>query len=290
VALAHRTACFGVAMKSSIIAWAALAVMASACARDNAKPAKPQQREQNAPTQAAAMPPAHDALPNTAGGELIEGTVLDALQVPEYTYLKLKVSDGTERWVAIATKAIARAAKVTILAETQLTQFESKTLHRTFDAIAFGSVYSPATTTDGTACGGDTEATQSHGVLAGHVHGSKNSDTTDVSVKPVPRAPGKNGHTVSEILSMREALSGKRVRLRATVVKATYDVLGKTFIHLRDGTGDSRSSTNDLAVTTALRPNKGDTLLLEGTLAVNEDFGSGYRFDALLEDAEVVTP
>ena len=70
VALAHRIAFFGVAMKNSIIAWAALAAIASACARDSAKAAKAQLREQNAPTQAAAMPPAHDALPNTAGFRL----------------------------------------------------------------------------------------------------------------------------------------------------------------------------------------------------------------------------
>ena len=277
-------------MKTSVIEWAALAVMAAACARDNAKPAKPQLREQNAQTQAAAAPPASDSKPSTAGGELIEGTVLDVMQVPEYTYLKLKVSDGRERWAAIATQSIEKAAKITILAETTLHQFESKALHRSFDEIAFGSVYDPSTTAANAACPTGNGPSQSPGNQAAHAHGSNNSEATDVPVRPLPRAPGKNGHTVSEILSMREALSGKRVRLRATVVKATYDVLGKTFIHLRDSTGDSSSSTNDLAVTTALRPNKGDTLLLEGTLAVNKDFGSGYHFDALLEDAEVVAP
>ena len=46
--------------------------------------------------------------------------------------------------------------------------------------------------------------------------------------------------------------------------------------------------TNDLTVTTAgTVPNVGDTVVVKGTVALNKDFGMGYQYDIIVEDAEV---
>jgi len=33
--------------------------------------------------------------------------------------------------------------------------------------------------------------------------------------------------------------------------------------------------------------NKGDTVLVRGTLVTDKDFGAGYRYEVIIEDAEV---
>ena len=67
-------------------------------------------------------------------------------------------------------------------------------------------------------------------------------------------------------------------------------VLGHTYLHLRDGSGDPGAGTNDLSATTSATPAVGETILLEGTIALDRDIGSGYKFPTILEDAVVVTP
>jgi hypothetical protein len=117
-----------------------------------------------------------------------------------------------------------------------------------------------------------------------HAHASE----SDVAVERLERAAGPNGRTVAEVLAQRVKLAGKPVRIHATVVKSTPGVLGKTWLHLRDGSG--AEGTSDVTVTTDARPAVGDTVLLEGTVALDRDVGSGYRFPTLVENAQIVPP
>ncbi len=109
-----------------------------------------------------------------------------------------------------------------------------------------------------------------------------------MTVKAMDRAAGPNGKTVAEVIAQREKLAGKTVRIHATVVKSTPGVLGKTWLHLRDGSG--AEGTNDITVTTDTTPAVGDVVTLEGVVALDRDVGSGYRFPTLVEEARVVTP
>ena len=43
-----------------------------------------------------------------------------------------------------------------------------------------------------------------------------------------------------------------------------------------------------MVVTTADTSEKGAIVTVEGVVAANKDFGSGYRYDVILEDAVVV--
>ena len=64
--------------------------------------------------------------------------------------------------------------------------------------------------------------------------------------------------------------------------------MGKNWLHIQDGTGDSATNTHDLVVTSSDIVEKGAIISLEGALAVDKDFGFGYRYDVLIEDAVVV--
>lgn len=106
----------------------------------------------------------------------------------------------------------------------------------------------------------------------------------DLALTGITKAEG--GKTVAEIYAERDALAGTQVMVRGKVVKTNPDIMDKNWLHVRDGSGEE--GTNDLTVTTsAATPAIGATVLVSGTLAVNKDFGMGYVYPVVLEDAEV---
>ena len=106
----------------------------------------------------------------------------------------------------------------------------------------------------------------------------------EVDLSGIAKADG--GKTVAEVYAEKDALAGQSVAVRGKVVKANPMVMGKNWLHVRDGSGEEGS--NDLTVTTADElPEVGATVLVSGTLAVDKDFGMGYQYPVIVEDATV---
>lgn len=104
-----------------------------------------------------------------------------------------------------------------------------------------------------------------------------------VSLEGITKAEG--GYTVEDLYAKKSELGGKQIALRGRVVKYNSGIMGKNWLHLRDGTGAEGS--NDLTVTTSEPAAVGDTVLIQGTVAVDKDFGAGYRYGLIVEDAKV---
>jgi aspartyl/asparaginyl-tRNA synthetase len=104
----------------------------------------------------------------------------------------------------------------------------------------------------------------------------------------VDKAEGENGRTVEQCFAEAEQLDGKAVRVRGKVVKFSPEIMGKNWIHLQDGSGDPMKNTHDLVVTTAETVAKDAVIVIEGVLSKDKDFGAGYRYEAIIEDAKVV--
>jgi hypothetical protein len=106
----------------------------------------------------------------------------------------------------------------------------------------------------------------------------------EVDLTGIAKAEG--GKTVAEVFAEKDALAGKPVTFRGKVVKTNPDIMGKNWLHVRDGSGEE--GTNDLTITTAgTLPNVGDTVVVTGNITLNKDFGMGYAYDVLVEDAQV---
>ena len=56
---------------------------------------------------------------------------------------------------------------------------------------------------------------------------------------------------------------------------------------VQDGSGDPAQKTHDLVVTTSEMAQQGDIVTIEGLMVANKDFGAGYKYSALLEDAVI---
>ena len=103
----------------------------------------------------------------------------------------------------------------------------------------------------------------------------------DINLKGIAKAD----QTVAEIYAKKADLSGKPVKVRGKVVKFSPDIMGKNWLHIQDGSG--QVGGNDLTVTTMATAKPGDTVVISGKLTVAKDFGYGYKYDVIVEDAQV---
>jgi hypothetical protein len=61
--------------------------------------------------------------------------------------------------------------------------------------------------------------------------------------------------------------------------------MGKNWVHLRDGTGSEGS--NDILVTTQNQAKAGDVVTVKGVVRNDKDFGAGYSYKVLIEEAKL---
>ena len=112
----------------------------------------------------------------------------------------------------------------------------------------------------------------------------------ELRVDKLERSRAPNGHSVEELHAGRQKLAGQKLRVRGTVVKLNEGILGKTYLHLRDGSGSAERGDDDLTVTTTEAFELGEIVELEGELAIDQDVGAGYVYAALLTQATRVGP
>ena len=207
--------------------------------------------------------------PPAAQPQALKGEVLEVKEVDAYTYLRLKTKDG-ELWAAVNKSAVRKGAQVTIENPMMMRNFESKALKKTFDRIVFGTLA-------GTGAA-------SMGASPGDPHG-RVAQAPEVADVAVPKAQGPDARTVAEIYGKRTELKDKPVLLRGKVVKVTSAVMGKNWLHLRDGSGSPKDGTNDVLVTTKEEAKVGSIVLAKGVVRTDVDLGSGYAYKVLVEDA-----
>jgi hypothetical protein len=103
----------------------------------------------------------------------------------------------------------------------------------------------------------------------------------------VEKAKGADAYTVSETYEKAGKLDKKTVVVRGKVVKVSKGIMGKNWVHLRDGSGDPGKGTNNLVFTTKDVPKVGDVVTAKGTLYKDKDFGAGYKYQVIVEEATV---
>ena len=241
------------------------------------------------PPRPAASAPAPAAAPGgPEGGQVLRGKVLEKIDVSQYSYLRLATASGAI-WTAVPRTDRKVGDEVGVRDVLPMQGFESKELNRKFDVVYFGALASgeaaPALSATGGGAIAGGEGALGPATMAAQ-HRAVASGPSDVKVEKVARAEGADARTVEEIWAQRQKLKGKSVSVRGQVVKL-MPVMGKNFLHLRDGSGNADKKDNDLAVTTAAEVAMGDVVIAKGTIAVDRDFGAGYVYPVIIEDAKV---
>jgi hypothetical protein len=205
--------------------------------------------------------------------------IAEVVQGNTYTYLKVK-QNTKEKWVAVSKQEVVTGDVYYFDQELLMTNFHSKEIDRTFDEIYFVN-YLSKTPLDGGAQAG----MGSIGVMSqSQEHSGKVAIEQNSAAKLKKDA---DEVTIAQIFANRNDYSGKEVEIRGMVVKVNEQVMGKNWIHIQDGT--SNNGNFDLTVTSTELPAVNDEITVKGRLILNKDFGYGYSYEVIMEDAKVVT-
>jgi len=269
--LAASLTLFACKQKSEVAAPAAAAQPTTSAAAP-VIPLPPSMTATATPATTANLPPGHPAMGSTSTnnniGAKITGTVAETFDAAGYTYMRLKTATGGEEWAAVRQTPVRKGQTVTMDVQMTAEKFESKTLKRTFDRILFGALEGPA----------DVSPAQQH------MSAPAAADNTPIKVA---KAEGTEGKSVAEVWSSRNALKDGKVVVRGKVVKFLGGIMGKNWIHLRDGSGSADKGDNDIAVTTNDMAAVGEVVTISGVVHVDKDFGAGYRYPVIIEEAKV---
>lgn len=209
--------------------------------------------------------------------EVPEGThkvvVKEVLQTTVYTYLFVK-EDDKEYWMA--TNKMEAKSGDTYYYESayEMPNFESKELKRTFESLLL--VDNIRTTPQATS------TMPPHGM---GMKSSGNKPPKDFEVAEIKHEAGEI--SIGELYKNPSAFSGKSIKVRGSVVKFNGDIMNKNWIHIQDGS--SSNGKFDLTITSLEKVNVGEIAAFEGIIVLDKDFGAGYKYDVIMEDAKLLS-
>lgn len=219
--------------------------------------------------------------------------VLETMNGGGYTYAKVD-EGGNVYWIAGPQSNITVGTSISFIEQMVMTDFTSKALNKTFDNLVFvsaivgdskstqGSATAPAQTSDDAHknCDHSKELTlDATPVAAAHTSAPA---PAPASIKV---AKNKDGYSVEELYTKKDSLNSKSIKINAQVVKVSKNIMKKDWIHLQDGSGSA--GTNDIIATSVNSTvNVGDIVTTTGTIKTNADFGYGYKYSVIIEEAK----
>lgn len=233
---------------------------------------------------------------NGAFAQDTSGVVIESMNSVGYTYLLIDSGAG-KTWVAIPESTVAKGEKITYKPGMVMKNFSSNTLNRTFDSI----IFSPGLT-------GETDA-PSHGKTADDSFAAAVKSESSKVAAPAPamepsggslgavtpfqeitvtKSSAANGYSVEEIFTQAKKLNGQKISLRGVVTKVSANIMGRNWVHLQDGTGNPMQNTHDIVATTSEQPELNSEITVEGIMAAEKNFGAGYEYAAIIEQAIVI--
>ena len=207
---------------------------------------------------------------------LVLHTVLvkEVLQTNGYTYLRV-IENGKEDWLAVVKIPAKVGQTYTYDDAAPMMDFTSKELKRTFPKIYFLSKLTEVKDKASTEPANDPVK----------VKKKTSDDKKSESKKEIHIDPVHGGLTIETLLQNATIWEGKVVQVRGEVTKFSKDIMSRNWIHIQDGT--NFSGKKELVITSDATVKEGDVITFEGLVKLKQDFGSGYYFEVLLEDALV---
>jgi hypothetical protein len=188
----------------------------------------------------------------------------ETLQAKQYTYVKVK-ENGETFWVAIP-KGEVKIGETYYFEESLLEKnFKSREHNRVFETLYLVSDFRKA--------GEPAKAEPSDK--------SHESLTAAVAEKHINVSPAPGAIKISELVNNSAKYGGKMVKLTGKCVKVNAGIMDKNWIHLQDGSADKF----DMTVTTNADVAVGEIVSLKGVITLNKDFGAGYTYDIIMENA-----
>ena len=181
----------------------------------------------------------------------------------------MKVKDNNQDyWIAVTKLNAKEGDEYYIGKKMQMNNFKSKDLDRTFDTVFFVQEISknPIMSTSPA------------------MTSSIESRRPVIEKQEINVEKAEGGVTVSELFAGAASYAGQTVKIKGKVIKVNNGIMGRNWVHIQDGTSDNGKF--DLTVTTDANVTVGQIVTFEGVIATNKDFGAGYAYEVLMEQAK----
>ena len=208
-----------------------------------------------------------DSIPKDLPAGTHACTIKEILQTTKYTYFQVAENDN-EYWIAVTKREAKEGDIIYYTNPLEMNNFVSKELGRTFPTVFFVQNVSDKPIT------AENEAPQEMAARQKEIPKREN----------ISMEPAKGGITISKLYENPANYSGKTVKIRGIVTRYNKMVMGKNWVHIQDGT--EFSGNFDLTVTTMDSLDLGNTVTFTGIISLNKDFGAGYSYAVILEEAK----
>jgi hypothetical protein len=198
-----------------------------------------------------------------------KATAEEVIQTSNYTYIRVS-EDDKEIWIAITKREVEQGKSYYYEPGIEMNNFVSKELKRTFPSILFVDKFSD-------------QPIVAKITMADSLKGKQAA----VPKEGLKVDPAKGGITIAELYANRDSYAGKTIKIRGEVVKYTADIMNTNWVHIQDGTNSAGSF--DLTITTGDVTKMGDVVTFEGIVALKKDFGAGYYYEVIVENAKLLT-
>lgn len=184
------------------------------------------------------------------------GIVQSAMHAGGYSYLRVLEADSSY-WAAVSEITVSPGDSVEFHEQMWMRNFHSKKLSMTFPKILFAANVK--------LMGGKGSAVDM--VKLAHSH-------ADIDFRDI-----------KDLKRMAKDLSGSNVAIRGEVVKVLPNIMGKTWVHVQDAASDS---SRIVITTNTAQVKVGAQVSVLGKLTVDKDFGMGYFYPHLIEEAVII--
>ncbi len=211
-------------------------------------------------------PKSNPSMPGVAGVHTV--VVEEVLPTEKYVYLRVK--EGTDEfWVATGKQEVEVGQTYFYKDGLLKTNFVSKEYNRTFDKVYLVGKIVPANHAGG-------------GMNESAIPKVAGAGTPVAGTGKIVRKEGSM--KIADLVANPKKYEGKVVQITGKCTKLNANIMGRNWMHLQDGSKDDY----DLVVTSDVAVPEGHVVTMKAKVALNIDFGAGYKYDIILQEGEIV--
>lgn len=205
----------------------------------------------------------------TSDGEMHRVVVNEVLPTSKYVYLNVNEGDR-EYWVAALKQDVEVGGVYVFKGGLLKTNFESKEYNRLFKEVYLVTNLTPEHGSEG-------PKTTSQDVL--DHSGSEEPYKYEKQV-----IKGEGSMKIADLVADSKKMEGQTVQLSGVCVKINSQIMGRNWIHLKDGSKDDF----DMVITSDEFVPEGSIVTMKGIVTLNKDFGAGYKYDLIVEEGVIL--
>lgn len=209
---------------------------------------------------------------NSFVNDLHNVKVNEVLKSPKYLYLNV-TENGEDFWIATRVMDVSVGQFYYYIGGLLKTNYESKEYNRVFEKIYLVS---------------SKLVEANHGVTGNTMNSNTTTKTeethTHTTTEPQKIVVKAGSIKISELVKDPKKYEGKIVQLSGVCTKVNANIMGKNWIHIKDGSEDDY----DLVLTSYTFVPEGAAFTMKGVVTLNKDFGAGYKYDLIIEEGVLI--